>query len=134
MSVMKRHSLDMEDKKSMSRRSRALTLFNGSELVADEASLQAGNEGIAEPVQIRIDEERDADHQVFRYLSNARTSFHIPEDSGMIPQLRFNPGTISRLLSKRKKNTTQFFFNFNCMSQQRAFDSQFCVQYCYIID
>jgi hypothetical protein len=109
---MKRHCLDMEDK-SMSRRSKAPTLSIGNELVAGEESLHVGNPGIGELVQIKVEEGRDADQQVFRYLSTTRTSFHIPEDSGMIPQLRFNPGIILRIMRERKgRKTLKSSFNF----------------------
>ena len=101
---MKRHSLEMEDKKSTNRRSKATTLFTGSELVAGEESLHVG---IDEQVQIKVDGAgRDADHQTFRYLSTARTSFHVAEDSGMIPQLRFNPGIVGRISRERKEGIT----------------------------
>lgn len=103
----------MEDKKNMSRGSNAPTPFNGDELVASEAGLHVGNADIDELKQIKVDEGRDADHQIFRYLSTARTGFYNLEDPGMIPQLRFNPGIISRILRVRNgKKTPKSSFNF----------------------
>ncbi|XP_024388362.1 ABC transporter G family member 26 [Physcomitrium patens] len=90
---MKRPGLEMEDVKIMGRRSKASARFSGSDPMRGEASRHVENldtGGVGDEVQIQSDAGRDADHQVFGYLSNSRTSVHIPE-SGMIPQLRFNP-------------------------------------------
>lgn len=98
--------------KSMSRRSKAAaaaastTQFHGNCGAGGEASVHEGGHGHGhgehhQMLQIKVDgggREAPAaaavDHlEALRYLSTAhRTSFHIPE-SGMIPQLRFNPGT-----------------------------------------
>lgn len=72
----------------------ASTQFHG---VEGDANLHEGGDGQMLQ-QIRVD--GGAEHlEVLRYLSTARTSFHIPE-SGMIPQLRFNPGTKKKILTK----------------------------------
>lgn len=99
---MKRPGLEMEDVKIMGRRSKASARFSGSDPMRGEASRHVENldtGGVGDEVQIQSDAGRDADHQVFGYLSNSRTSVHIPE-SGMIPQLRFNPGKTMIIMSR----------------------------------
>jgi len=97
----------------MSRRTRARTIaspqFPGIDsLVAGEAS-HGGEQRLQHEVQINVDGGREADHlEVLRYLSTARTSFHIPE-SGMIPQLRFNPGTTHSRIREIKNSLPKFF-------------------------